>query len=238
MFASRCARLISSNRSKVARLAAEQLHRGHAGDVLLQEGVDPRDPGRARCGTTRARCARNHCVTSDDQRQHRERDQRQPPVHRDQHDHDADQREDVAEDRDDAGGEQLVQHVDVGRHARHQPADRIAVVELQVEPLQVPVDLHPHVEHDPLPGHLQRPGLDELERERRRAGSRGTASAIRSRPAQVAGRRCSGRSRASSGTAAPAAAPSAAMIAASASATCAPVRAAGSRSSRRIRRAS
>ena len=63
-------------------------------------------------------------MTSDDQRQHRERDQRQPPVHHDQHDHDADQHEDVAEDRDDARGEQVVQHVDVGRHPRHQPADR------------------------------------------------------------------------------------------------------------------
>ena len=32
-------------------------------------------------------------------------------------------------------------HVDVGGHARHQPADRVAVEEPQVEPLQVPVDL-------------------------------------------------------------------------------------------------
>ncbi len=80
------------------------------------------------------------------------------------------EREHVAEHRDHAGGEQLVEHVDVGRDARHQPADRIAVVEPQVEPLQVPVHLHPQVEHDPLPDHLQRPGLRVLERERGDAG--------------------------------------------------------------------
>ena len=102
----------------------------------------------------------------DDERQDGEGHEREPPVHRDEHDHDAGEREDVAEDRDDAGREQVVEHVDVGRHARHQPADGVAVVELQVEALQVPVDLHAHVVHDPLPGHLQRPGLDELEHER------------------------------------------------------------------------
>ena len=41
---------------EAARFAAEQLHRRHAGDVLLQERVDARDPESARCGTTRARC--------------------------------------------------------------------------------------------------------------------------------------------------------------------------------------
>ena len=97
-----------------------------------------------------------------DQRQHRERDQRQPPVHPQHHGHDADEREDVAEDRDDARGEEIVQDVDVRGHARHQPADRIAVVVAEVEPLQVAVDRHPQVEHDPLAGQLHRPRLDVL----------------------------------------------------------------------------
>ena len=77
-----------------------------------------------------------------DQRQHGEGDQREPPVHRDQHDHDAEQREDVAEDRDDAGREHVVEDVDVRGHARHQPPDGIAIVELEVDALQVRVDLH------------------------------------------------------------------------------------------------
>ena len=50
----------------------------------------------------------------------------------------------------------------------------IAIVEAEVEALQVAVDLHAHVEHDPLPGRLQQPGLGELEAERPRPGSRGT----------------------------------------------------------------
>ena len=89
------------------------------------------------------------------------------------------EREDVAEDGDDAGGEHVVDHVDVGRHARHQPADRIAVEELQIEALQVLVDLHAQVEHDALPGHLQRPRLDVFERERGDENGEVTPAAIR-----------------------------------------------------------
>ena len=66
-----------------------------------------------------------------DERQHDEARERQLPVHADHDDHDAGQREDVAEDGDDAGREQLVQHVHVARDPRHQPADGIAIVELR-----------------------------------------------------------------------------------------------------------
>ena len=80
--------------------------------------------------------------------------------------HDAGQREHVAEDGHHAGGEQIVQDVDVRGHPRHQPPDRIAVVVAQVEPLQMAVDRHPQVVHDPLPGQLQRPGLEVFGGER------------------------------------------------------------------------
>ena len=75
-----------------------------------------------------------------DQREHGEADERQLPVHDQQHDHDPDQREDVTEDRDDAGGEQFVQDVHVARDARHQPPDRIPVVEAEIQRLQARVD--------------------------------------------------------------------------------------------------
>ena len=115
-----------------------------------------------------------------DQRQHREGDQRQPPVHP-QHDaDDADQHERVAEHRDHAGREQLVERVDVARDARHQPADRVAIVVGHVEPLQVAVDRHPHVEHDALADHLRDPGLRELEHED--AGEHGQEQQPRPRP--------------------------------------------------------
>src|SRR6185369_3854757 len=69
-------------------------------------------------------------------------------------------REHVAEHRDDARREQIVQDVDVGGHPGHQTADRIAVVEPQVQALQVAVNGHLQVEHDALAGELHRPGLD------------------------------------------------------------------------------
>ena len=78
------------------------------------------------------------------------------------------------------------------RDARHQPADRVAIVEAQVEPLQVRVDLHPQVEHDPLPGQLHHPGLQVLEQRSRRRARAGTPPRCRSaRP--VSRWRCSGR---------------------------------------------
>ena len=148
------------------RFLPEQLHRGHAGDVLLQKRVDPGDQrpdDPVRLAGIAAEPLRDH----GDQRKDRKRDQRQPPVHDHEHDHDARQHEHVAEDRHDAGREHVVQDIHVGRDPGHQAADRIAVVELHVQLLQVPVDLQAHVEHDALPGDLQRPRLQEFQREGR-----------------------------------------------------------------------
>ena len=102
-----------------------------------------------------------------DQRQHGKGDERQPPVHPQHHAHDAGEREQVAEHGDHTRREEVVQHVDIGRHTRHQPSDRVAVVVFQIEPLQMAVDGHSEIEHDPLSGQLQDPGLGVLRRERR-----------------------------------------------------------------------
>ena len=194
MFASRWPRLICVEPREVPPLPAEQLDRRHPADVLLQEGVDPRDPGPDRA-VRLADVAAEPLRHQHDQRQHREGHQRQPPVERQHDDHDADEREHVAEHRHDAGGEQVVQHVDVGRHARHQPADGVAVVELDVEPLQVPVDLHPQVEHDPLAGQLHRERLHVLARERAEEDGRGIPAPSGSGPPGPR-RRCTCRWRA------------------------------------------
>src|SRR5688572_31872071 len=53
---------------------------------------------------------------------------------------DADQHEDVAEDGHEAGGEELVQRINVGGHAGHQASDGIAVEVLHVQPLQMRED--------------------------------------------------------------------------------------------------
>ena len=46
-----------------SRAPPEELHRRHAGDPLLQVGVDPRDPGAHRAVESRT-LRRNHCVIS------------------------------------------------------------------------------------------------------------------------------------------------------------------------------
>ena len=193
MLASRCRRSISSNRSKFSRSRRNSctvdIPVMFSWRKALIRAIQPRTM-RYDSRTFR----RNHCVTSGDERQDGEGHQRQPPVHPEHHDHDADEREHVAEDRDDAGREEIVQHVDVGGDARHQPADRIAVVVAEVEPLQMAVDRHPQVEHDPLAGQLHRPGLQVFGGERDdqdgEVQQRRGAQARRARPS-----RCSRRSR-------------------------------------------
>ena len=139
-------------------------------------------------------CTRNHCVTStisgstenaiSDSRQSIVNSTIMMPV---EHEH-------VAEGGDDAGGEEIVEDVDVAGDARHQAADRIAIVVAQIEPLQVPVDLHAHVEHDALADHLHQPGLHVFEHEaageHQEEPHRDPADA-----AEIARRRCSCRSR-------------------------------------------
>ena len=58
---------------------------------------------------------------------------------------------------------------------------RVPVVEPKTKPLQVLVDPHPQVEHDPLPGDLHCPALYVLEREGATSVSRKN-SATRPRP--------------------------------------------------------
>ena len=80
-------------------------------------------------------------------RQHGERDQRQPPAHVEHDGDDADQHEDVFEDRDHAGGEHLVQSVHIAGDAGDQAADRVLVEERDVQLLQVAEDFSPQIEH-------------------------------------------------------------------------------------------
>ena len=131
-------------------LAVEELHGGHAGDVLLQEGVDGGDAG-PHLAIRDPRAAAEPDRHDDDERRDREQHQRQAPVHPEEHADDADQHEDVAEDGDESGREHLVERVDVGGHAGHEPAHGIPVEVLDVEPLQMPEDLFAEVVHDVLP---------------------------------------------------------------------------------------
>ena len=79
--------------------------------------------------------------------------------------HDEGQHQHVAQDGHQAGGEEVVQHVHVGGDARHQAAHGVAVVERQVQPLQVLHELLAQVEHGELAGVLHEVGLGELGEE-------------------------------------------------------------------------
>ena len=67
--------------------------------------------------------------------------------------------EDIFKDRNHAGGKHFIQRVHIGGDARHQPANRIPVIEADVHVLQMAEDLAAQVEHDFLPGPLHEIGL-------------------------------------------------------------------------------
>jgi hypothetical protein len=93
--------------------------------------------------------SRNDARTRD-QRQHRERDAEQLGIQAGHRDHDADQREQVAEQRANTGRHQLVQHVDVTGEARHDAADRMAVEVRHRQRLQLAEQRGAQIQHDAL----------------------------------------------------------------------------------------
>ena len=145
-------------------LAVEQLQHDDAGDVFLQVGVDLGD-GDANAAVAVADLAAEDRGGVEDERQHGEGDQRQPPAHVQHDDENAQQDEDVFEDRDHAGGEHFVQRVHVAGDAGDQAADRVLVEEGDVQALQVAEDLAAQIEHHLLSGPLHDVGLGELEQE-------------------------------------------------------------------------
>ena len=131
----------------VASLAAVGLRGAQPGDVLLQVGVDDADllAGIAvGLGGLRAEHQRGRHQHRDD----REQDEAQPEVDDQQRDQHADERQDRVDHGDQPGLQERGQRVHVRRHAGHDPAGQLALVEVEAEPLQVGEDLHPQrVEH-------------------------------------------------------------------------------------------
>src|SRR5581483_7916858 len=147
-----------------ALLAIEKLQHYDAGHMLLQVGVDAgnRDANAA-IGVT-------NLVAKDlgrdrNERQYCEGDQRHLPVHVQHDDQNARQQEDVLEDGHHSGGKHLVQSIHIAGDPRDQPANRIAVEERDVQPLQVAENLAAQVEHYLLPGPLHYVRLGELQQE-------------------------------------------------------------------------
>ena len=126
------------------------------------KAVDAGDGG-AHAAVALAHAVAEEAGDEEDDRQDGEGEQRQPPAHAQHDDDDEGEDEEVFEDGEDAGGEHLVEGVDVGGDAGDQAADGVAVEEGDVHALQVAEDLAAQVEHDLLAGPLHQVGLDELE---------------------------------------------------------------------------
>jgi len=109
----------------------------------------PSDPGPDR-PVGLAHLGPHHGGDGDHHRHNREHDQCHPPVDPQQEAGNDHQREQVADDGDQARGEQLVQRVDVVRHAGDEDANRRVVEVGKGHPLQVREDRIPQVEHHPL----------------------------------------------------------------------------------------
>ncbi len=127
-------------------LAVEQLQDDDSGDVLLQVGIDLGN-GDADAPVAFAHRFAEQRSRVEDERQHGEGDQRQPPAHVEHDGENAGEHEDVFEDRDHARGEHFVERVDVAGDARDQASNGVVVEERNVQPLQVAEDLRAQIEH-------------------------------------------------------------------------------------------
>ncbi len=145
-----------------ARFAVEELDDAHAGDVLLHVGVDVGDGG-ADAAVGVADVAAEDAGDVEDGGNDGEGEEGERPAHAEHDEDDEEEDEDVFKDGKDAGGEHLVDGVDVGGDAGDEAADGVAVEEGGLHALDVGKDFAAHVEHDFLAGPLHEVGLEELE---------------------------------------------------------------------------
>ncbi len=147
------------------RLPPEELNDAHPRDALLQIGVDSRD-ARTNVAIRFAHFGAKDVRRPVDERDHPERRERQPPILGDHQDADGQQREQIAKSGDDAGGEQLVERLDVGRHARDQAPDGIAIEEDDGQALHVAEDVAAQIAHHALAEQAREDGFAVLTGER------------------------------------------------------------------------
>src|SRR5579871_183436 len=141
-----------------APFTIEKLQHHHAGDVLLQIGVDAGDGGANAAVRVAHGLAENH-RRPEDERQHGKGYEREPPVHPQHDDHDSGEHEDIFKDRHHAGGKHFIQRVHICSDARYKAANRIPVIEPDVHVLQVAEDLAAEIKHDFLPSPQHEIGL-------------------------------------------------------------------------------
>ena len=145
-------------------LLAEGLDRGHAGDVLVEVRIQPRQDAPALPVILPRFCAIG-VRGQDHHGKQGEAHEAQAPVQEEHGAGDPGDHQRVAEEGDDAGAQQLVQVLDVVDDAGHQAADGVPVEEGEVVPLEVPEELLADVVHHPLADVLGGVGVGELEEE-------------------------------------------------------------------------
>src|SRR5205823_6673064 len=149
-------------------LPVEELYDAHAGDIFLEERVDPRDGGADAA-------VRVTHIFAENQRDHQDARQDGESVEREarinlekQPGHDC-KEEEIVDHGDHAGSEEVVQGVDVGGDASDQAADGVAVEVAHGQTLQMGENFAAHVVHGFLADMLHDADLDvlgeEIERE-------------------------------------------------------------------------
>jgi hypothetical protein len=149
--------------------AVEELDDRHPGYVLLKKSVDARYP-QTDFAKRRARAEAKPYRQRGEQRQNCERDERELPVDLKHPYHYVKDHGQVAEYDDHARRKHLVERIDVRSKPGHQPPDRVAVIKLHGQLLQMREDLLSKVVHYVLPHGLHYHGLGVLDRKRRDAG--------------------------------------------------------------------
>ena len=120
-------------------LLRERLHDVDADDRLLG---DRRDVASFCCTSRSIGCAMwlYRYASTDEQRRDRQRDQRQPPVDDEEDDRDADDREHVLGEEDEAVAEEEAHGLQVDRRTGHQLAGLVAVVEAEAQPHELGIE--------------------------------------------------------------------------------------------------
>ena len=147
--------------AQIALLAVKKLHHLHAGNVLLQIGIKPRQ-ARAQLAIGAHGEALQVEGRDGDDRDHCAADQGELKVDIGHEADDGQQGEQVHKDRDDALAEKLVEGIDVVGGAGHNTAQRRAVEVAQRQLLQVGKQVAAHVVHDALTDHAGDQGLGVL----------------------------------------------------------------------------
>ena len=158
--------MIGVHRVEVAEavlLAREQLHHLHPDHVLLEIGVDARDP-HAHGAKRLAHLPAEHDRAHREQRNDQERESGQARVDAEQREREAEHLEYVAHERHDTRREHLRDVLDVVGGARDEPTDRHRVEEAQVQALDVCEHLAAQVAHRGLTGPRHHERIDDATR--------------------------------------------------------------------------